>query len=334
MVRARDPVLRFARVLIVLLLLTLAVGVTGAAPPTYRNPVFARDFPDPAAIRVGDTYYAYGTATAWEAWNHLFPVLRSPDLVHWRYIGDALIATPSWGTGDWWAPDVIARRGLYYLYYVGKDLASGLHCIGVAVAGMPTGPFTQRAVIGCGDAHGQGYIDPAPFIDGDGRAYLYISVDDPHHTISVLPLKADLIHTDGPRRELFTLSQGWEHGPAFSTVEGPFLVKHGGRYYLFYSGNDWQEDYAMGYAEGASPLGPFHKYAHNPILRGNTHARGPGGGSLIQGPRGDWWLLYHAWTGGPSYAAGGVRDLRIDPLSWRGDVVTLDGPSTTPHPAP
>jgi beta-xylosidase len=306
----------------------------GTVTQTYQNPVFARDFPDPFVLKVGNVYYAYGTTTAWEPLNHEFPILRSTDLVHWRYVADVFTSAPSWGFGDWWAPDMVVRGGTYFLYYVGNSVEYNEHCIGVATAHTPTGPFTDHGSLACGDASGQGYIDPDPFIDSNGKAYLYISVDNPYHSISVLPLAPDLLHVAGPRKQLFTLSQHWEYGAAFSTVEGPFMVKRNGRYYLFYSGNDWQHDYAMGYATATLPLGPFTKYAHDPVLHGTAKVTGPGGGSLFQGPGGGWWLAYHAWTGGPGYSSGGVRNLRIDRVSWRGNSVVVDGPTTTPQPAP
>jgi beta-xylosidase len=327
-------------------LLAGATTVAGARPrpadaqagapfgATYRNPVFTRDFPDPMVLEVGRDYYAYGTTTAWEPLDREFPILHLRDLVHWRYVGDAMTTTPAWSTGDWWAPDVIARNGIYYLYYVGKSLEGGQHCIAVATATKPTGPFVNRAVIGCGDARGQGYIDPAPLIDTDGRAYLYVSVDNPYHSISVIPLGRDLLHAAGPRKQLFSVSQPWEHGPYFTTVEGPFVVKQRDLYYCFYSGNDWQHDYAMGYAMATSPLGPFKKYVHNPILHGNKNVTGPGGGSVVRAPHGGWWLIYHAWSGGVGYDNGGVRNLRIDPLHWRGDAISVRGPTTGPASAP
>lgn len=38
-------------------------------------------------------------------------------------------------------------------------------------------------------------------------------------------------------------------------------------YYLTYSGNGYESHlYAVGYATSASPLGPYTKYQHNPIL--------------------------------------------------------------------
>lgn len=164
-------------------------------------------------------------------------------------MGDAFTSSPNWGLGDWWAPDVIVRHGTFYLYYVGKGIAAGVHCVAVAVATAhkPTGPFTHRNIIGCGDAKGQGYIDPAPLI----------------------------------------------------------------------SGNDWQHDYATGYATSSSPTGPFTKYR-----------------PAVQGPHGGWWLVYHAWPPGANMATGDQRTMRIDPLRWTGDVVSVRGPTTRPEPAP
>lgn len=305
----------------------------------YTNPVFNQDFPDPMVLKVGHDYYAYGTTSLdWEPLAHEFPILHSTDLVHWRYVADAFTTLPQpvWGYDDWWAPSVLAYHGIYYLYYGGKDLQGQRHCIAVATARRPTGPFRHRAVISCGDSSSSGYIDPAPFMDRDGRAYLYFSVDTPHHSISVLPLRHDLLGASGPRVELFGVTQRWETGPFFSTVEGPWLIKHGRLYYLFYSGNDIVRDYGMGYATATSPLGPFHKSSRNPILRGTADVHGPGGGSVFTGPHGGLWLAYHAWTGGPGYGPGlgGRRTLRIDRLIWQGISVTVRGPTTSPQPAP
>ena len=54
----------------------------------------------------------------------------------------------------------------------------------------------------------------------------------------------------------------------------------------------------------------------------------------MEGPHGGWWMVYHAWSGGPGYDAGGVRTLRIDPLYWRGHTISVRGPTTGPETAP
>src|SRR4051794_3672947 len=49
--------------------------------------------------------------------------------------------------------------------------------------------------------------------------------------------------------------------------EGSTTFKRGGFYYLTYSANNWESpDYGVGYAVATSPLGPWKKYAGNPVL--------------------------------------------------------------------
>ena len=100
--------------------------------------------------------------------------------------------------------------------------------MGVAVSPVPGGPFSDMGPLtssdgtvdqsdrlpGCGDDSGYSNIDPAPFVDGDGRAYLYVSTNrfcahvSPHAacplrpTVSVIPLAADKLHASGPRKPL------------------------------------------------------------------------------------------------------------------------------------
>lgn len=279
------------------------------------SPVYAADFPDPMVLHSGSAYYAYSTQTSWEKAGTVFPILRSTDLVNWTYAGDAFAGAPHWGSGDWWAPDVIQQGSTFYLYYAGLNFGK-VHCLGVATSARPTGPFVDQGVLSCGNATGSGYIDPMAYVDETG-AWLYFSVDGPHHSISVLPLTPDLLHVAGPRVELFGVTQDWEHGPAWTTVEGPYMVRQGSAYDLFYSGNDWRNDYAEGAASAASPTGPFVKSSSNPILRGGPGLKGPGGGSLFDGPHGETWMAYHAWT-------QGGRSLHLGRVCWGpGDKVTV-----------
>ena len=59
-------------------------------------------------------------------------------------------------------------------------------------------------------------------------------------------------------------------------AEGPFMLKHNGKYYLTYSANHFRTpDYAVGYAVADTPLGPFQKFEGNPILKKNEGIVGP-----------------------------------------------------------
>jgi beta-xylosidase len=70
-----------------------------------------------------------------------------------------------------WAPDCIYRNGKYYFYFPApaKDTTLGRgFSIGVAVSDNPYGPFTAQPE----PIKGVRGIDPNPFIDRDGQAYL------------------------------------------------------------------------------------------------------------------------------------------------------------------
>jgi hypothetical protein len=334
-------------------------------PPSYENPV-AGSVADPTVVDPGDgrhDFYLYATGT-------LFPIWRSPDLVHWTNVGTAFTQRPAWTlqSGDWhpWAPAVVRRPAAcpgatapscFVLYYTALHgtLTPRPHCVGVAVSSTPAGPFIDLGPlaaadggvdasgrpIGCGDDAGYGNIDPAPFVDADGRAYLYVSTDrrcdgsgacvlEP--TISVIPLSDDLLHAAGPRTPLLRGDGGWDLSGGLPLVENPWMERRGSRYFLFYSGGDWRGAYGMGYATASSPTGPFVKAPENPILRETEPVRSPGGGMIVRGPAGGDWLVYHGRTG----AYEQPRTLRIDPVVWNPDeTVRVAGPTTGPQaPAP
>jgi hypothetical protein len=321
---------------------------------TYQNPVYG-GLPDPMALEVDGTYYAYGT-------GERFPMARSSDFVHWTGIGPAMTARPKWvpQTGEWnpWAPSVLRRDGAcpgtgssecFVMYYTGlnNSLAPPVNCIGVAVATSPSGPFADTGIldtdppsqdssgrpIGCGDDNGHSNIDAAPFIDpATGSGYLYLSTGhEPstawRRTIGVMPLSEDRLHAAGPRTPLFSYSQPWED----IVVEAPWVTRHGDGYYLFYSGGVFTNDsYGLGYAYAQSPAGPFTKPADAQLMKTEQLVEGPGGGSLVEGPHGGDWLVYHGRA-----AAGSARTLRVDPLKWGSPPeVTVRGPSTTPRTLP
>ena len=282
------------------------LGPIVATAASAAVPVFGRDFPDPSVIASGGRYYAFGTQTAWEPRGHVFPILVSVDLTSWTYAGDVFSAPPVWGRGDWWAPAVVKKGDTFYLYYSGYARSSEMHCIAAATSTAPFGPYTDHGPIACGDGTSAGYIDASPLVAGD-RAYLYFSVDGPdHHSISVMPLSADMLRVAGPRVELLGITQDWERTGA-GTVEGPSVFASGSLYVMLYSGGDWRGRYGMGYAIASSPFGPFVK-SGSALLRNGGPLVGPGGGSFFVASSGLPWLVYHGWSG-----AG--RALYVSPLS-------------------
>lgn len=73
-----------------------------------------------------------------------------------------------WVSKQMWAPDAAYKNGKYYLFFPARD-KRGIFRIGVAVSAAPEGPFVPEE----GYIRGSYSIDPAVFVDGDNKAYLY-----------------------------------------------------------------------------------------------------------------------------------------------------------------
>lgn len=268
---------------------TLLAGVPG-------GPVYPFDFPDPDVVTVGNTYFAYATNAA----GGNVQIISSADLLHWTTVGDALPSLPKWATpGTTWAPSVMAWDGQYLLYYT---VAQGsTHCISVARAAVPQGPFsdTSTGPVVCQPSLG-GSIDPAPFTDAAGRPYLAWKSNGAGRspaTIWSAPLapSGTTLASGASPSALLTPTQGWEG----SVVEGPFMWRAGGTYDLFYSGNDWNgSSYAEGVAVCRGPTGPCTKPSGSPILSSEADMAGPGGASVFADAQGSVWIAFHAYAPG------------------------------------
>ena len=122
---------------------------------------------------------------------------------------------------------------------------------------------------------------------------------------------ADPLTKKGERTEVIRPSVDWERTKG-SVTEGPWMLKHDGIYYLMYSGSGADgPDYAIGYATAKSPIGPFTKYAGNPIAKRGNGVFGPGHHCVVTGPDGKLWMIYHQQN---SEKIGWARFLAIDPL--------------------
>jgi arabinan endo-1,5-alpha-L-arabinosidase len=146
-----------------LAVITVSAGLAGvgqalAAPAQYSkeysNPILPLNAADPAVIHGLDGYYyLYATSTQFGGTGseHIFPIWRSTDLVHWSYVKDAFTAPPDWAgpATALWAPDVHYLDGKYYLYYTADQAnalpayhsPAGVPAIGVATAPTPLGPW-------------------------------------------------------------------------------------------------------------------------------------------------------------------------------------------------
>ena len=239
----------------------------------YANPVIPVDCPDPGVLRDGNQYVL--TCTSGGAAD-AYPIYTSTDLVTWTMKGHVFPSGhwPSWAKGDFWAPEIHAVGSQYVVYFSARD-TDGQLSIGAASAPSALGPFTD---IGHPLVHdpAMGLID-ASEITAPGGAHYVLWKEDGNALgkptpIHAQPLAADGLSLGGSPATLITNDRPWE-GPL---VEGPFMVEHGGSYYLFYSGNSYASTaYAIGVARASSPLGPFTK-AGGPILTDGRRVGRPG----------------------------------------------------------
>lgn len=260
----------------------------------------------------------------------------SEDFVTWRH---AQISPSDLG----YAPTVAKHRGFFYLYARSGELYR---------AKEPLGPYENLGKIKSDDEIAAIYmnVDPMIFEDDDQRAYIYFSVHkrDKNGTLdmSVWGIELDtndLTRTVGKAKRLisFDPDHAWEcYGPrnqdtTLGYIEGVWMVKVGGRYYLTYSACGTRfKNYRMGaYYSDTGPLSDFVYQKKNPIS-GNTCGlvTGGGHGSVTMGPDGKLWAFYTVPVG---YAHPFERRVGMDPVTIdeNGEISVL--PNTdTPRWAP
>jgi len=302
------------------LLCLLWVMILSATDPdngkTYSNPVLVETFVihreepdnfsgvlgigDPSVLFHAGKYYLYPTGD-----NRGYDVYVSDDLVDWRK-GPRVFYSNEPGA---WAPDVFYDKQdrKFYLYYTVHG-----H-IGVATANQPDGVFHDLGPLI------ENAIDAHMFVDEDGQYYLYY-VQYPGFIIHVQPMMSP-VRKQGEAVRLLQATEPWERKQAALT-EAPWMLKHGGRYYLLYSaGAANSEDYAIGYAVAKSPLGPFIKNPTNPLIKKGGNIFGPGHCSVTKDRAGQLWMVYHQQK---SSNRGWNRIICIDPL-WFDDQGGLHG---------
>ena len=303
-----------------------------AAAATYQNPVLDSDFPDPAILRASDGfYYVYATQGEHDGAMHNIQAARSRDLVNWTRIGDVLPVKPAWAsrTQDFWAPHVAEHDGLYYLYYSAKPDAAlsddkrGL-CLGVATAGSPLGPFVDKGQpLQCGD--GFVNIDPMAFDDpATGKRLLYWGSG--FQPIKVRELAADrLSFAPGSAAiDLVPVIKSDDPNEYQKLVEGAWVERRGGWYYLFYSGDNCcgpKAHYAVMVARSRSATGPFEVAPNKVVLERYGIWNAPGHNSVITDERGRDWMLYHAVDSRrprtkPTDDVNTRRILLVDRIDW------------------
>ncbi|MDD5370561.1 MAG: glycoside hydrolase family 43 protein [Anaerolineaceae bacterium] len=312
--------------------------------PTYLNPVYRHSCPDPFVLKHCGEYWCYFTRK--EAGDRAFGILHSTDLVHWEYVSGALDPLP----GDYpsyWAPEVTYQDGIFYLYY---SVGNGEQMqIRVGTSTRPEGPFTDRGRQLTSERFA---IDSHVFVDEDGAWYLFYATDYLEvarvGTGTAVDLMLDPFTLAGKPRPVTRARYDWQifnphrvekGGVRWHTVEGPFVLKHGGRYYQMFSAGNWQ-DASYGVSYGVSDrldspgewAQPCDGMETPPVLRSDPQRGviGPGHNSVVRGPDNrQLYCVYHRWL-----LETRERVLAIDPLGWEGERLVVYGPSTATQPAP
>jgi arabinan endo-1,5-alpha-L-arabinosidase len=292
----RNPLMTVAAVAVAVTL------TTGGALPAPIEPSIPHDFADPMVLSVGGAYYAYSTASRYGAGTFHVPVQHSRRLTGgWSHAHDAMPELPAWvdptAPGSVWAPAVIARDDDgYLLYFTARSASQHVQCIGVGQASTPEGPFhsigSHPLVCQPGDADD---IDPKPFTDTDGTHYLLYSASrEGNDTVWLQQLTADGTETIGDRRALIQADRADED----RIVEAPAMIRHGGTYVLFYSGNAYNSGrYFVNYATADALCDQFVKHPGQLLNQHTLHDRyqNPGGQDVVS-THGQDFLVFHAFT--------------------------------------
>lgn len=290
----------------------------------YINPI-CTNAADPFVLLYNEKYYLYSTNA-----SDGFKVFESCDLISWTNKGYCLKSDDVVGESWFWAPEVIFYNNKFYMVYT-----ADMH-IAVAVSDSPLGPFKQEEKKWLIEKRA---IDGSFFLDDDGNIYLYYNQVDDTYCIAGVKMNDDMKSVDEKSKKelLFAREFEWEKIDK-NVIEGPFTLKHNGKYYLTYSANGYTSiDYAVGYAVSDSPLGEFKKYEGNPILHRSDTVYGTGHHSFTTSKDGKTLIcVYHCHN---STEEVHPRNACIDvaefvPCTDGGDdVLRINGPTSVPMPA-
>lgn len=142
--------------------------------------------------------------------------------------------------------------------------------------------------------------DPDLFVDEDNRVYLYEESSNKWPIRGVELDPENMFLPQSEQVDLFNLNpekHGWERfgqdhrSDIDPFIEGPWMTKHNGTYYLEYSapGTQWNV-YADGVYTAKEPLGPFEYAPYNPVsYKPGGFLTGAGHGSTVRDNSGEYW---------------------------------------------
>ncbi len=296
---------------------------------------------DPSIMKEGKTWYVFATGKAPDGGQ--FAVRCSEDLEHWRLCGHVFDALPAWikerspGTKDLWAPDISYVNHEYRLYYSYSLFGKNTSGIALATnktldAGSPDYKWVDKGLV-LESTAGDNYnaIDPNFVEDGRGGAWLAFGsfwdgikmrrldaagmLSQQDVTVYSLARRAK---PENAEPALPNLPANWE------AVEAPFVVRHGGYFYLFTS---WdlccrgvKSTYRTMVGRSSSVTGPYVDASGKALTQGggtelltaDSRWLGPGGESVLLG-KGQDLIVFHAYDAGT-----GRPFLQLSTIDWGG----------------
>ena len=264
-------------------------GVGSAQAPRSGNPIIEGWYADPEAHVFEGRYWIYPTYSARYNQQVFMDAFSSTDLVTWTK-HPRIVDTTSvkWARRAMWAPSIVQKDGWYYLFFGANDIQNDQEKggIGVARSRSPAGPFVDYLGKPLIDAFHNGAqpIDQNVFRDRDGSYYI---VYGGWRHCNIAKLNAD-----------FTGFVPFPDGSTFKEitpngyVEGAYMLVKDGRYYFMWSEGGWTgPNYAVAYAIGLSPFGPFERVGKI-LQQDSTVATGAGHHSVLQA-KDKWYIVYH-----------------------------------------
>jgi beta-xylosidase len=286
------------------------VWVADNGDGTYRNPILYADYSDPDVVRVGDDFYL--TASSFNSVPGL-PILHSRDLVNWTIIGHVftrqppfdVFSKPQHGNGVW-APAIRYRDNEFYIFYSDPDY--GIYMV---KARNPAGPWSDPLLIKAA----KGWIDPCPFWDDDGNAYLVNAFARSRSGVKSI-LVVSRMSADGTRLldEGAIVFDGHDKHP---TVEGPKFYQRNGYYYIFAPAGGVESGWQLA-LRAKKIQGPYEEKIV--LAQGKTFINGPHQGAWVDTQLGESWFLHFQDRG----AYG--RIVHLQPMKWVNDwpVIGID----------
>lgn len=269
---------------------------------TYVNPVIYADYSDPDVIKVNDDFFM--VASSFNCIPGL-PLLHSKDLVNWKlvnYIIDSIpfddYSIPQHGRGVW-APSIRYHDGYFMVYFAMPDEG-----IFMSKAKDPFGKWEPLVCV----KKVRGWIDPCPFWDDDGNAYLVNAFAKSRIGFKSV-LAINKMKPDGTELldEFRIVIDGNVNHP---TIEGPKMYKRNGYYYISAPAGG----VATGYQVILRSRHVYGPYEEKIVLhQGDSDINGPHQGAWVELDNGETWFIHFQDVG----AYG--RIIHMQPVKWVDD---------------